>query len=787
MRKLLHRHSFMSSPAELPVETEPDRPLVDFRVADVINEMDAACADAGWFLKTMQRNNQTMASWWSGKDYTGKKSNAPGRDAKPFNGASDSDAFLAKTVIRKRNAMRVAGLARGALQVTPTGSDDARKAGLMRQVLRYFLNGPMKSEVLTQGVRAGSYADRYRCSLLYVGWKEERGVEPVRFTAAEIAGAMQQMDAQFLTAEQDGMVLQEEPQTDYLAVVQTGPADDIAKLMVQMQPGLAARGAEGLKQAKRALAQLRRGEPEGVAYASYVKRSSPIWEALQPFVDVFFPAEAFMEDGLESCRWIARVQWRSAQWIKEQAAIHGWDAKWVTEVLANHKGRSRMLAKRLISTPWALTTLGVGWGAKINSETHQHLYEIIELWDRSMTSDGLTGTYRTVLHADVGEMVAKRELRADWDGMYPFVPFKFDLDEKMLLAGDSLPELTQTAQQDIKAQLDARKDVASMTTYPVWTGDPELANLRPSPGQFLPALRGKLPEVLKLNPPDGRSVEIERAVRDSIDEMFGFESTRLGSAQSMTMQQAEMDWFMSSISQAVARTARLIQQYMAPLRSARIAGTNELVTATAEEVRGGFDFASSFNVMSTDVKWVKEHLGMIKDTVLALDNRGYINTLPILEAGLNMIDPQLAERSLPKTNDDAQQQSVDTANAALADIFTGGAPMVKEGMDFGGIAQAMTDEINRSPLRQQSIIGGTQVYAALTAYMSSLVNNDVQHGGENARVGKTLMEDPLRQPKPAEQLLAMLEQLPPGVSLYQLLNQSPAAPMQPQQEQQMAV
>ncbi len=70
--------------------------------------------------------------------------------------------------------------------------------------------------------------------------------------------------------------------------------------------------------------------------------------------------------------------------------------------------------------------------------------------------------------------------------------------------------------------------------------------------------------------------------------------------------------------------------------------------------------------------------------------------------------------------------------------------------------------------------------------MSSLVNNDVQHGGENARVGKTLMEDPLRQPKPAEQLLAMLEQLPPGVSLYQLLNQSPAAPMQPQQAQQMA-
>ena len=769
----------MSSPAELPVDTAPDRPLVDFKVSDVISEMDAACGDAGWFLKSMQRNNQTMASWWANKDFTGKKWNSDGRDAKPFNGAADHDVYMAKTVIRKRNAMRVAGLARGALQVTPSNADDARRAGIMRQVLRYYLSGPMKSEVLTQGVRAGSYADRYRCSLLYVGWKEERGVEPVSFTMAQIVGALQQQDAQMMTPDGgEGMVIQEEPQEDYEMRVMQGDDNALATLMVQMQPGLAARGKEGLLQAKKALAQLRKGEPEGIAYASYVKRSSPIWEALQPFVDVFFPAEAFMEDGLESCRWIGRVQWRSAQWIKEQAAIHGWDDKWVTEVLANHKGRSRMLAKRLISTPWALTTLGVGWGAKINSETHQHLYEIIELWDRSMTADGLTGTYRTVMHADVQDMVAKRELRADWDGMYPFVPFKFDMDEKMLLAGDSLPELTQTSQQAVKAQWDSRTDAASLNTFPVWTGDPELASLRPSPGQFLPALRGKVPEALRLNPPDGRSVEIEQSIRDSIDEMFGFESKRLTSAQAMGMQQAEMDWFMSGISQAIARTARLIQQYMPPLRGARIAGTDEFITATAEEVRGGFDFSCAFSVMSTDVKWLKEHLGMIKDTVLALDNRGYVNTLPMLEAGLNLLDPQLALRCLPQTNEDVDREAKTFGINKLNGILTGDTDMdITEGMNFAGIASAMTEDITRSPLRQQAIIGGTQPHQVLIEYLKGLINNTAQHGGENATIGKTLVKDPMRQPTPAEQLVGQLEQLPPGVSLYQLLNQSAAAPM----------
>lgn len=779
----------MASPPELPAKTQPDKPLVEFKVADVIGEMEAACGDAGWFLKTMQRNNQTMQSWWAGKDYTGRKNSTRDWQAKPFNGASDSDVFMAKTLLTKRNAMRVAGLARGALSVTPTSSLDSRAAGLMRQVIRYYMNGPMKSEVLVQGLRAASYADRYRCSLLYVGWKEERGVEKITFTLDDLTAALAQQQAQLAAQAQDGMFEQPEG-INYAAMIQDPLYEDqITQLMVQLKPGLAARGKEGTRQALRALKEIRKGAAQGVAYASYVKRSSPTWEALQPFVDVFFPAEAVMEDGLTGCRWIAKVKWRSAQWIREQAAIEDWEPKWVEEVIKNHKGRSRMLAKRLISTPWALTTLGVGWGAKVNSETQNHLYEIIELWDLSVTDDGLTGTYRTIMHADVQTMVGLRELRSDWDGMYPFVPFKFQMDERMLLAGDSLPELAGTAQQQVKAQWDMRTDAGALTTFPVWTGDPELAGLKPVPGQFLPLLRGKAPEALRLNPPDGRSIEIENALRDAMDELFGFESKRVSSSQSMTMQQAESDWFLAAISQAVARTARLIAQYMQPLVGARITGTTELVNATADDVRGQFDFDLSFNVMSTDVKWLKEHLGMIKELVLPMDNHGYINTLPLIESGLNLLDPQLAPQCLPQDVEAAQKQSVDAATAALADIFTGGAPLVQAGMDFGGIAQAVTDEINRSPQRQQQIIGGTQNHAALTAYLKGLVDNDVQHGGQNAQIGKTLMQDPLQQPKPAQVLLKDLEALPPGVSLAQWqmhMQQQQAfqqqAPEQPEQQ-----
>lgn len=756
----------MSEPAELSSVTDPEKPLATWNVEDALDEMEAACRDASGFLKQMATNEQTRKCWWQNKTGTGKKANTKTADAKPFNGAADHEVHLTQTVMNRRNAARLAALSAGNLNVTPMESTDAKRAGLMRQVLRYYLNGPMRTEFTTQGLRAGSYADRFRAAVMYVGWKEERGVEAIPLSKAQIAEWLQMQAA----AEAQDMTLLDG--IDFEALVMDPERDDgLVELILSNLPGVAERRNIGKAAVKRALNAIRLGDENAVVHAAYVKRSSPCWEALQPFVDVFFPYETLMEDGLESCRWIARVRWRSAQWIREQAALNDWDKAWVKEVLEKHKGRSALFSNSMASYPWALSGAGVNWSARTNGEAQNHLYQIIELWDRSMTSDGLTGTYHTVMHADVKERVAKRSLRMDWDGAFPFVPFTFSPDERLILDGFSVPEITMTKEQAVKAQWDSRTDAASLTTFPTWTGDPELEGMRPAPGVFLPSIRGKVPTALQIPPPDGRSIEIERTVRESVNEFFGFPSKTVPDSMAMMMGQADLDWFMLSISQCIARTARLIQQYMPPLQGARITGTNELITATAQDVRGGFDFQAKFNVKSLDVEWTSKHLGFIKDMIVPLDNRGQINTLPILEAGFNMLDPGLAAQCLPKDADTAQRQTLDMARMHLAEIFTGGAPEVTEGMDFGGLAQAVTEEVTRSPLRQQSVIGGQQIHVVLTSYLSGLVNNQKQHGGENAQIGRTLTEDPLAQPSAAEQLLQTLQQLPDGVSLAQMMQQ----------------
>ena len=758
----------MSEPAEIPSVIDPEKPLADWKVSDALDEMDAACRDASTFLKQMAINEQTRKCWWQNKTGTGKKANTKTADAKPFNGAADHEVHLTQTVMNRRNAARIAALMAGSLNVTPMESTDAKRAGLMRQVLRYYLNGPMRTEFVTQGLRAGSYADRFRASVMYVGWKEERGVEAIQLTVPMVAEWLQMQTA----AEAQDMTLIEGIDFESL-VLDPAREQELIALTLRNLPGAAQRRKIGEASVKKALAQLRAGESQATVHAAYVKRSSPCWEALQPFVDVFFPYETVLEDNLESCRWIARVRWRSAQWIREQAALHDWDKAWVKEVLEKHKGRSALFSNSMASYPWALSGAGVNWSARTNGEAQNHLYQIIELWDRAVTSDGLTGTYHTILHADVKDKVAKRKLRMDWDGCYPFVPFTFSQDERLILDGFSVPEITMTKEQAVKAQWDSRTDAASLTTFPTWTGDPELEGLRPAPGVFLPSIRGKVPQALQIPPPDGRSIEIERTLRDCVNEFFGFQSKNLPDSVSMMMGQAELDWFMLAVSQCIARTANLIQQYMPPLQGARITGTNELVTATAADVRGGFDFQVKFNVKSLDVEWTSKHLGFIKDMIVPLDNRGQINTLPILEAGFNMLDPTLAAQCLPKDVDTAQRQTLDMARMHLAEIFSGGAPDVTEGMDFGGLAQAVTDEVTRSPLRQQTVIGGQQIHVVLTSYLAGLVNNQKQHGGENARIGRTLTEDPLAQPSAAENLLEQLQALPDGVSLFQMMQQPP--------------
>jgi hypothetical protein len=524
-----------------------------------------------------------------------------------------------------------------------------------------------------------------------------------------------------------------------------------------------------VKEARRAINELAKGSEDGVEYvSSFTRTSRPHWETLMPFVDVFYPPETVMEDGLDSARWIARVQWLSAQQIREEAAIHGWDKKWVNELLEKHRGRPKSFQPYSQTLPeWALSGMGVRWtsstGAVIGGEygageTQRNLYQIIRLWDRATTPDGLTAVYETVLHPDIPDKVAKRDLLEHWDGMYPFFANTCEMTEKMLLGSRAMAELTKTPQDAIKAQWDSRTDMASLTTVPPWTGPAELKGTRLAPGRFVETYRIGSVSAMQLPSPDGRSIEVERTLRGSVDRLFGRVSDAVPEQTSMLRGQADMDWFLLAITRGVRLTARLIQQFMPPLTGARIMGTGEAVSASREEVRGSFDYAVAFDVRSLDLEWAKGMLEFINQQLMPLDRRSQINTGPIIEFGFNILHPSLAAIAVQPMEESSRREQ-EEERAAVTEIFAGGSPPLTEGQDNQTREQVMVEEYQKSPMRQQMLMQNPQIRAVFLARLEHHVFQVNQYS-ENAVTGRLGAEDPLATQRPAEQLLAYLKSIP---------------------------
>ena len=752
----------------LPETTQPRQPLDGFAVKDAIAEMSAALTDAGGFIRRMAQAEKTRLCDRPDKDGTGRKHDTAKTEATPWDGAADHDVFLTQWLIKLRCAMRLAALKRGSFSVRPMEGADASRAQALRLVMMYYLSGPMASMMPVHGTRAGSWADRYGHSLLYVSWKREKAVEPRMITRQQLLQlAMQQnlqdaaANGEEITPDQQEIIMNTTEQDFEARMMSKADESSVAKLVLMQDAGLQDRGAEGMKEALRVVREMRSGA-ESVRYiTSVVKADHPVWESLQPFVDVFYPAETEFEDNLDSARWIARTKWLSVQQLREQARELGWDAKWVAEV-EKKRGRAAMFTNINKARGWIMGGAGVGWNVSSRQmgESERNLVQIIELWDRSSTPDGLRGTYHTVLHADVPNLVGKRELLEHWSGCYPFVAFTHEMDERLLLANRGVPDYTRAPQQAIEAQWNSRTDGASLSTVPPWTGPPELRGTRIHPGAYIEEWRSGGVKAFSLPPPDGRSVEIERTIRGFVNQLYGVPGNDVPDSVSMMMGQSDMDWFLMGISQALRLTAILVQQYMPVMTGVRITGTQTVFNASPDDVRGSYDFVMKFDVRALDVEWTKELLTFVKDLLMPLDRNGLIKTGPLLEFGFSVLDPSLAAATI-MPDSAASEQTAKEARQIMDSIFSGGdgEEPAASGEDYAGKAKTMMAELQKSPARQQMLQTVPQYRQVFIARMRQLVDLDNQYG-ENAQIGRTQGASPLAPPSEIEQFLAQLEAIP---------------------------
>jgi hypothetical protein len=740
------------SPEKSAVLTDPRHNLDGFDVTAAIKDIETAVTDAGPFFSRMERNEMTRKAHWAGRNESGRKKDTPQKKAGPWDGAADHQVHLAQEVLLQLTAQRTAAMMRGNLSVTPMEGTDAKTAGLMKLVMRYYLETAMRGERLIQGSRWASWALRQGHAVLYIGWKTVKALEKREVTEQELIEY--QMANQIRQMQDAGIaidpVMDETLRANAEVQVQSlATEDELAAILIEMRPDLKERQKEAMNEAKRCIRTLRASpaslDRKGYYFSAYIKESRPVWEAKRPGVDFFAPPETMHQDSFDEARWLLSVRWLSAQQILEEAAQRDWDPDWVNEVIAKCKGKSRMLTTHTSASPWALCGLGVGWASSDSQDIDRNLYQIFEYYDRKVTSDGVQCTYQTVLHPDITNRVAKRELIEDWHGHYPFVPATNEQDEPLLMANRGVPEICFSPQNTIKTQWDARDDMAALTTSPPWTGPEDMASIAKNraPGSYIPEWRSGSVAPAKMPPPDNRSIEIESTVRASVDRYFGLMSKAVPEQLAMLLSQTGVDWFLLSYSRAVGLTSQLVQQRMSRLTGARITGTDLVFNADREQVRGNFDFRVHFDVRALDIEWTKSILEFVNNILLPMDNRGLINRRPIIELGFNMIAPNLTD-SVVQEDDAANKTEISDEQAQLNSIFSGGVPEFITGVDHSGRAQEMQRDLSQSPVRQSILASNPNIAAVWEDRLQKHLHQTMQQG-DNKLAGIQGGGDPLKQ------------------------------------------
>lgn len=739
---------------------DPRNHMQGFDLAMTLDEIKSAVNDSLPFYERLERAENTRKCQWPGKHPSGRKKSTTAKPARPWNNAADHEVHLSQKVLLQLTALCTAAMARGSLTVTPTNAstDDTRAAATMKLVMRYYLETAMRGERVIEGTRWASWARRWGHAVLYIGWKtvkalekrEVRESELVQFQAQQMAAALADGNPQAALILNDQLVDQAREQ------IRSMPADDLAALLLKVKPDLATRGKAAMSEARRTVDKLRAAianeeDPKAVYNTAFILENRPTWEALRPGVDFLCPPETRHEETFNNARWIYRPRWLSIQQVREEGAMRGWDPQWVLEVTTKHTGRASLFNTVAENRGWILGGIDIGKEAT-NRDTAKHMVQIGELFERRTTEDGIQCTFRTVLHPDVKGRVASRELLDDWHGHYPFVVATNEQDEPFLINNRGVPELTKSAQDAIKTQVDSRDDMASLTTLPPWTGPETLEDTVIAPGKYIPTWRTGSVETVKFPPPDGRSIEIENALRAEVDNYFGLISKSVPDALTQLLGQAGADWFLSSYSRAIALTAMLVQQRMPEMTGARITGTPVTFNASREEVRGSFDFLVRFDVKTLDLEWFKEVITFAKDAMTAFDQRQITDKRVFLEMAYNMIDPTLVERAL-KSEDAARDSELEDIRTILASIFSGDAtPPFPMGVDYQTRADEMISNMQGSPVRQQILATVPEVAAVWEDYLQKLLHQ-IEQQTTNRRAGIEGGSDPLRQ-SPLAQLKA---------------------------------
>lgn len=635
-------------------------------ISTILRDIDQADVDGSSYVQKKLRNWNTRYCIWSGQSEDGRKhKGALGKQPFPFDGSSDVRIRLADQIISERVTMLVNSFFKARVQVQPVESMDTAKRQAAETVLKWLLFQHCLDDLRREVRLAAEFRETYGLAVMAIDWVKTTRTEIKSFSMEDAMAMLQETQDPNLQALIEVVL---DPEQEALA----------AQLMGEVIPELG-------KPAK-----IRQFREKGVVEweSPYIFESKPVWTALEPWEDIIFPANTW---SLQRAPFVARRELLSEVELRERGNIEGWNEDWVDRT-CRFKGQIRRVS---------ITT------NRADRIFPDQLRDMIEIWHvfRKEIDDktGAVRVTRTVMSFSVPDEVGVHDILPYAHGLYPFVELARERTTRPLLEARGIPELVQTAQEEIKVQRDARVDSTSLQTLPP---------LR------VPANRGKFDLVLGpgVQIPERRqgeiswmegprlsqgSIEIEQATRLDVNTYFGRMADGVAPQLSMLHTQELIDGWLLDMKLCVMQTMALAQQYMTPEEVARVTGNQLPFAASPEDIRGRFDITAEFDARMLDAEALGAKLDYLAKILVPMDSFGVIDRVGLIKYMFQAVDPNMASMLVQDIGAATQAEQEDE-QAAFAKIAAGAEPPLKEGGQNAQVRlQTLQGIVQSNPAVQQ--------------------------------------------------------------------------------------
>ena len=641
----------------------PDRE----KISEILSDIDQADADGSQYVQRKLRNWNTRYCVWPGQSEDGRKhAGAMGRQPWPWDGAADTRVRLADNIIRDHCAILTNAFFKSRVQIQPVESMDIDKRTAAEAVLKWLLFQHCLDDLRREVRLAAEFREKYGLAIMAVDWQQTTRTEIKRFTIEE---------AQMMVQES------QDPNLAALLEIVMDPLQEetAAELLGQVVPEL------GKVSKVRALRD--KGEVEWES--PYIFESKPVWTALEAWEDVIFPIQTF---SLQRAAFVARRELLNEVELRERAAVEGWDEDWVEEVV-KHKGELKRIHLNLHRTDQFL---------------FEQLRDLIEVWhvfrkENDPKTDAIRVT-RSVISYHIPDKAAVHELLPYAHGMYPFVEMPRERATRPLLESRGIPELVQTAQEEIKIQRDYRADRASISILPPVRVPANRGkfDLVLGPGVQVPERRPG--EIGWMDPPrpDAGSIEVENATRFDVNNYFGRMADGVPPQMAMIHTQEMVDSWLLDMKLCIIQTMALAQQYLTPEEVSRVTGNASLAfSASPQDIRGRFDITAEFDARLLDNEALGAKLKYLSEILVPMDSFGVIDRAGLVKYMFQAIDPNMATMLVQDIGAATAAEQEDE-QGAFAKIAAGTEPPLKEGGQNAQVRlQTLQTIIQSNPAVQQ--------------------------------------------------------------------------------------